>query len=115
MCNENGCHLSGGDYPRACGQHDESCNQRHTGPADVRKSLCPLLAKELPGWFRAIDWQSRIFVFPPLMHRHNQFQTDSKQVPGTNFDLGLQTATAMAKKLALNIKADYKCYELYAS
>lgn len=75
----------------------------------------PFLLKSFQGWFRAIDSQAWIFLFPPLMHRHNQFQTDSKQVPGTNFDLGLQTSTAMAKKLALNIKANYKCYELYAS
>lgn len=75
----------------------------------------PLSLKSFQGWFRAIEWQPRIFVFPPLMHRHNRFQNDSKQFPGTNFDLGLQIATAMVQKLALNIKANYKCYELYAS
>lgn len=75
----------------------------------------PFSLKSFQGWFRAIDWQSRIFVFPPLMHRHNRLQNDSKQFPGTNFVLGLQIATAMVKKLAVNIKANYKCYELYAS
>lgn len=75
VCNVNDCHSSGGDYPWACGQHDESCNQRHTGPADVRKSLCPA---------------SRAGLEPVTLFFHHLSisPTGSKQVPGTNFEMG---------------------------